>query len=307
MQGKFRLPTDAAGISGLLAMLLGMALLLKVYTDNRNLFLDEQNLASNVAERSYAALARPLDYEQAAPPLFLMATKLLTQAWGMYDWVLRLLPLVAGLLSLVLFRATLGRHFRGFETAGGLVLLGTAPLFVLYATEFKQYMTDVLFAVSCLYAAEKLQPNLHWKHWLLWALLGIVGIWTSMPAVFILCGVLAYYMWPVKPMRRAHMRILLLGIVWVLSFAAYWQVSLSASAKSTHFQHTHADFLLGMHWGETKFLGIMAQTFADMCMRCKGFLMPACFAGFFAVGSWALLRHRTALGGLFLVPIGQRY
>ena len=99
-------------------------LLVKVYADNRNLFLDEQNLASNVAECSYQELTGTLAYGQAAPPLFMLGSKALGQLLGMWDWVLRLLPLLAGLLAIVLFRVVLLRHLQHYEVLLALLLLG---------------------------------------------------------------------------------------------------------------------------------------------------------------------------------------
>jgi hypothetical protein len=306
MKRSYRIQLPAVTLASKWVVALVCLLLLKVYADNRNLFLDEQNLASNVAECSYAELTGAIAYGQAAPPLFLWARKTLGQLLGMWDWVLRLLPLLAGLLAIVLFRAVLLRHFQHYEVLLALLLLGLSPLYVQYATEFKQYMTDLLFAVGCLYAVHKLQPGTHLWHWLLWAVLGGVGIWLSMPAVFVLSGVLAFYLWPMRPFGKRQLRIVLLGLCWALCFLGYWQ-SLAASATDGHFLRSHKDALLGMQPGLHAVIVVLVQTFADMCMRWQGWLLPLLFVGFFAVGALALLWRHTGLGLLVLVPILATY
>ena len=52
------------------------------YLSGRSLWIDEARLALNVAGRGYAGLLRPLDYDQAASPLFLWGEKFVTQLLG---------------------------------------------------------------------------------------------------------------------------------------------------------------------------------------------------------------------------------
>src|SRR5437588_6568692 len=73
------------------------------YLANPSLWHDEALVTLNVMDRSYAQLLRPLDYEQAAPPLFLWAEKALLNTFGFSEYALRLVSLVAGVGSLSLF------------------------------------------------------------------------------------------------------------------------------------------------------------------------------------------------------------
>src|SRR5690606_20568037 len=78
---------------------IGIILRLYVYFQNRNLIIDEANVARNIAERGFAALALPLDYAQYAPPVFLWITKFFTMLFGMGEMALRLYPLLCGIAS----------------------------------------------------------------------------------------------------------------------------------------------------------------------------------------------------------------
>ena len=72
----------------------------------RPLFLDEANVVRNLYDRSYTDLFRPLDYEQYAPPLYLVTTKFLADLLGYREMVLRLPALLGGLMAVIGVLAT---------------------------------------------------------------------------------------------------------------------------------------------------------------------------------------------------------
>ena len=67
------------------AILLGIIIRVSVYLQNRNLFIDEANVARNIYERGFADLATPLSYEQYAPPIFLWIVKFITVFMGLVN------------------------------------------------------------------------------------------------------------------------------------------------------------------------------------------------------------------------------
>ena len=88
----------------LCAVLIAFGALLRIvqYATNRSLWLDEAAFARNVLDRSFAQLLLPLDYLQTPPMGFLLLEKLATSALSGSEYALRLLPLLAGILSLFL-------------------------------------------------------------------------------------------------------------------------------------------------------------------------------------------------------------
>lgn len=56
------------------------------YEFNRSLWADEAVLALNIVHRSYLELFQPLDYDQAAPPGFLMIEKLTIELFGNQEY-----------------------------------------------------------------------------------------------------------------------------------------------------------------------------------------------------------------------------
>src|ERR1700748_715444 len=84
-------------------IIVGVVLRLIYYFQNRCLFIDEANIARNIYERSLEGLAKPLNYEQYAPPLFLWIIKISTLLFGCSEFAFRLFPLLCGIASLFLF------------------------------------------------------------------------------------------------------------------------------------------------------------------------------------------------------------
>lgn len=175
-------------------LLIGLLLRVVVYFQNRSLFLDEANLAKNIAERSFPGLFSGLDYQQYAPPLFLVLEKVNWMLAGASEWALRFWPLSMGCLSLYLFyRIITELSPRSIATPLIFWLFAFSQVYVRYATEVKQYSTDMAVSTALIWAALRFSPFERSAFWYYWVLLGSVAIWLSMPAVFVLTGVGAYF------------------------------------------------------------------------------------------------------------------
>ena len=78
-------------LKGILIFIYGY-LKISQYLEARSLFIDEANLARNIAEKGYLTLFSNLDYEQYAPPIFLVLSKLAFLAWcrggSRYSWIM---------------------------------------------------------------------------------------------------------------------------------------------------------------------------------------------------------------------------
>jgi len=165
----------------------GIAVRLASYLYDRSFFWDEASLALNVLHRTYAQLLDKLDYTQVTPPLFLIASKLLYSLWGDLEYSLRLIPLVAGCVALLL----LARIIIGL----GLGMLGlcTISLFAFgvahadWATSFKHYSSDQLCSVALLYFALRWERLSAGRRYLAAILLPGL-LWASYTSAFALVG-----------------------------------------------------------------------------------------------------------------------
>jgi hypothetical protein len=111
-------------------LLVGAALRAWEYFGSASLWINEIAVARNVLDRSALDLvSRPLDYDQSAPPAYLLATKLATILLGGGELAFRLPPFLAGLTALALFPLVARRFLepRGALVATALAALATRP------------------------------------------------------------------------------------------------------------------------------------------------------------------------------------
>jgi hypothetical protein len=130
------------------AVLLGLALRAIQYAADRSLWLDESMLALNITHRSAAGLTRTLDYAQAAPLGFLELEKLASHLFGDSELALRVLPLVCGLASVLLFAVLAMRVLGSAPALLATFVFACAAGPVYYASEVKQYSGDLAVSIG---------------------------------------------------------------------------------------------------------------------------------------------------------------
>lgn len=231
-----------------LAIATGIFVRVAVYLQNRNLMIDEANVARNLYERGFAALAMPLSYEQYAPPVFLWITKCFTSLIGYGEPALRLFPLLAGIASLFVLYRILKELQAGKAAWYALALMAVGYIFIRYSSELKQYMGDVLVVLSLVLLTLNIDiaTTVKRKFAITWILIGSMAVWASMPSVFVLAGIGLYYWMQGKGYKNFKTTALLGGIsaVWVLQFACYYLAILKEQANSAYLQNFHMEYFL---------------------------------------------------------------
>src|SRR5262245_50595801 len=207
-----RLLASLAVVAGLA----GAAVRAWYFALRRPLWLDECMLALNIASRSALELLRPLDYNQAAPPLFLWIERLAVRLAGVSEPALRAWPLLAGLLLLALVWP-IARRLAGTEGALAAVALAAfSPTLIRHTDEVKPYGTDALVTAAVLLAALRVAEAPSRRRWIALGATGLVALLASIPAAFVLVGtVAALALHPV--VRGGHLRALgACAVTWVL-------------------------------------------------------------------------------------------
>lgn len=211
---------------------------------NRSLFIDEANLARNIVEKSIPYYFDSLDYEQYAPPLFLVETKLVSAILGVRDYSFRVVPLISGIASLiVLFLLLREWQEESLAQIYALGLVSFSILAIRYGTEFKQYSSDALLALLLVWLAWK-DRNREWevsRVWF-WIVFGVLTIWYSMPSIFVLSGVGLYFM--VIQRKQDLARWLFVMGSWALSFGLYYFLVLSKDVFDSNLQNHHAEYFI---------------------------------------------------------------
>ena len=145
---------------------------------------DEAYVAVNLLTRDLSGLAQPLEYFQIAPPGFLWVEWLVVHGLGSSERALRLVPYLAGILSMLLF----WRFCREVATrrtvllAVGMLAASFYP--VRHATEVKPYAVDLLVALVLLWEAWAVARDPRsYRLWLVLGATAVVGVWCSYAAV----------------------------------------------------------------------------------------------------------------------------
>ena len=125
----------------------GLALRLGLYLLDFPLWWDEVFVAVNLLRRGYLGLLRPLDYGQVAPLLFLWAELASVRMLGFSEWSLRLVPLLAALASMPIFRSVAVRLLGGRAALVAVAVFAVSVHPIRHAADLKPYSLDLLTAL----------------------------------------------------------------------------------------------------------------------------------------------------------------
>jgi len=199
------------------------------YLYNRSYWLDESSLAANVARLSPAGFFGPLVMNQLAPPGFLVAEWAATRAFGMNPWAMRLAPLLGGVASLVLVLAVARICLTARASILALALFAVADDLIYFASEAKQYSTDVALALACSWMGLTVgsRPLTAARATAL-AAAGAAVVWFSHPSIFVLASVGVVGLARTLKARdwRSAGLWMPAGLAWVASFAAVHVVAM---------------------------------------------------------------------------------
>jgi hypothetical protein len=182
------LVTDSHSLRWLFYWMLGLGLAWRTlrWALAMPLWGDEVMLALNFLDRSGVELVYPLAMGQVAPPMFMLLNGLLFHLLGYSEWVLRLFPLVFGIVGLLLFYRFSLSVVRPNEALIAVATLAVSYFSVRHGSEFKPYSLDLAMAVALLSMAQYFRS--HSESFLLsGGLIVIVGAapFFSYPSIFI--------------------------------------------------------------------------------------------------------------------------
>ncbi len=240
---RFALPVLIA-----LTIVAGIFIRFKSYLAQLSLYIDEANVARNIAERGYPQLFENFDYNQYFPPVSAILVKLSCDTLGYHEIGLRFIPFVAGLL---IFYAL-------FKLMRIAKLSNYVILFVLFAYAFshysvgfsqvlKQYTLDLLIAIGIMLAGfydwskVRMPPKI-----IFLSLVGSLLVWTSMPSVFGLAALGTFYFAKdIRAKKFEESKAWIIPILsWLISFTAYYFLILKKDVGSGYLQEYHNNYFL---------------------------------------------------------------
>jgi hypothetical protein len=259
----------------------------------------------NVIHRSFGQLSHPLDYHQAAPFGFLALQKLATAIGGKSELALRAVPLLAALLSLLLFLKVARLYLSAEAVPIAVALFALSPWLIRYSSEAKQYSLDVAMTLLLLWVAGKPEAFVQGRRNVVaLSLVGAATVWFSYPAIFVLAGIAATLLVRVCCKRNQSLgrKLALVVVAWTFSFSIYYFVSL----KLVRSDQALLDFwrsslpthpLLSVNnllWTGSSFMRMFEDTAG---------LTGLIGLAFFCAGCMGLLQRNPLICCLLVVPI----
>jgi Dolichyl-phosphate-mannose-protein mannosyltransferase len=286
----------------------GVVLRAAQYLFNAALYVDEGALALNIIKRSFAGLLQPLDSEQAAPVGFLFLEKLAFLAFGESEYSLRLFPFLFSIASLYLFYKVARRCLESRTVPVALAFFAVSGHVIYYAAQIKQYSSDIAVTLLViLMGLEFESKQLSGRRVTTFAAVGAMVVWLSHPSIFVLAGVgttLALSAMIKKDWPR-FLKLAGVYAVWVLSFAAFYLISLrnlsgnqtleKSWAKKGTFMPLVPRSLADLEW----YPGAVVKMFSNP----GGLPFPVIAALVFVVGCIALLLKNKSQLLMFTAPV----
>ena len=218
----------------LLIILFGVFLRLKGLLINPSMWHDECALGWNIRFKNYSDFFGILRFMQMAPPFFMVATKLTTKIFGLNDIVLRLLPFLAGIASLIAFYflASTNLKFK-FAVLCAVFFFAINQQLINYSFEFKPYNIDVLFTIICLLFFINLNmQKISTKKTFFYGLLLAIVPWFSFVSVFTIAGGFLNLFF--KHIKSDWRKKLLLALPIMISGLIYLKIYLMNNYTGTH-------------------------------------------------------------------------
>lgn len=147
---------------------------------------DESFVTVNFITRDFAGMLRPLEWGQIAPPGFMWASLAVARVFGVGEWALRLVPLLAGVASLLLFWRLAASLLPPRATMIAVGCLAASFYAVRHGAEAKPYSTDLLTSLGFMLLAlgVRRRPR-SFTRWAALVVLAGAGPWCSYPSVFV--------------------------------------------------------------------------------------------------------------------------
>ncbi len=166
-----------------------------------------------------------------APVGFLLIEKAMMLFFGIHEYVLRLFPLLVGILSLILLYVISRRILSTQIVPIVVAFFSFSSSVLLHTSVMKQYSGDVFWAMLLFWIACILRERRFTSTFLLlWAICGVLAILTSYPSVFVLAGygcTLIALEWR-DGNRRNAARLIAVACGWLAIFAVNYLLSVSA-------------------------------------------------------------------------------
>jgi hypothetical protein len=294
----------------ILFAVVGVGLRVFRYALGLPLWGDEGFLGVNILDRGYRGLLRPMEYIQVAPIGFLWAERAMYQAFGMSEYVMRLIPTVAGVSAVVLFAYWARKILEPLAATIATGVLAVSDLSIRHAVELKPYGVDLFVSLVLLVPATLFLSGRR-DRWLVFLIvITPIALFMSLPSVFVAAGIAATLLLIVRQLTvRERVLAAAFAVVLAGSFLglveAFIGTQFAGSGPSQQICWVFPPF------NPVQFVGWFLQSHTSNFFGYPMDLTSPWSGGSFAllvVGAIVLFRRRRgAIACLLLTPFGMTF
>jgi dolichyl-phosphate-mannose-protein mannosyltransferase len=288
-----------------LAVAIGSGLRVLAFLGHRSLWMDESMFALNIALRPARELVPLPLFEQVAPPVFIWLERASVVAFGVNEYALRLIPLVAGCLLLPTTWYAARRLIGPRAALIATWAVAASPLLVRYSAEAKPYALDALVATALLgLAAQVMHEPDRRARWIALLIGGVVALALSMASVFVLAAIgLALFAPRRLAERRVIARLVGIGTAWCAAFALLYVTVYDAEPARSYMRHFWSPAFLGSPHSLGMRLGIIWEALTTPFVLAESGAWGGVIVAAMAVGAVACLRRGRWIGLMIAGPI----
>lgn len=207
---------------------LGVAIRVYTYARNRAMWLDELMLKGNISDASVFDFSAGLHDDQLAPLGFLVVARGLATLISGRNHVMRFLPMIAGVGSVLLFLRLAPRILSRRAALVALALFALSDDLNYYSSEFKPYSLDVFFGLAATLLAAQSIGRSPSRRVVLWLLAVVAGApWFSFASAFVIAGCGAVLLFDALLAARFRDAVIygLVGAAWLVNFTVSYFAS----------------------------------------------------------------------------------
>jgi len=219
----------------------GIALEIYQWRVARPLWLDEEMIALNIRDRSFADFTAPLWLGQSAPFGWLVVQRAVIITLGTSELALRLVPMAFGIATLAL-ALWAGRQWMGAAGATVFVLLCSFGVWLShYPLEVKHFSADAFWAlllpVLAAWTVEAPAGLQRMRRGAIWCVAAAAGLWLANGAALIApgCALILLIVFCRTGWRAAAM-FSLFACAWFASFGMHYLVAMRHTLNSEYLR-----------------------------------------------------------------------
>lgn len=230
-----------AALIPLLIALAGAGIVIYQWAGARPLWLDEEMIALNFRDRSFAALGGRLLLDQSAPLGWLALQRLMLLVFGSSELVLRAVPALFGVATAVAAFFVAQRWLTTTAGAIFVLLCSLGPWISFHAVELKPYSADTFWGISlpalAVAAAAAAASDVRRRGVMTWAVAAAIGHWFSLGALLVLPACFVVLAVAHRRDRDALRRLVVAFAVVIASFAAHYVLAIRYTQSSSSLQN----------------------------------------------------------------------